>query len=376
MSGYKSPNLLILVTEAQAVEPTIYKQFIGLMTAPNNHIVELGNPWVCYGDFYEHCTNLSYKYNRIHITGDDSPNIIAGKEIIPGVMSIDFREDLRIQCGDNYEDDPDYQVRYHGEFPQQAGDAWIPLSKIKQAVGRTFLNDDDLIVGGLDVARKGQDETVHCVLKGRTQIHQIPFKKVLSNETVGWALGLVQDFKLKALAIDIGYDPGVHDFINVSPLVDKTNVMSINFGGKAPAERFKNLGSYMWWQLRKAFMEDNISIVDDPVLIAQLSSRRVERTPKGEIKLKEKKSENILGGQPSPDRADALALAWYARLGGTVWSESISDGGSISDAAQVDSLMDRISDAEVSIVDTYEPASELEDDFGGGSNDASQLGVL
>ena len=78
-------------------------------------------------------------------------------------------------------------------------------------------------------------------------------------------------------------------------------------------------------------MKEEIGILNDPILIYQLSSRRVERQPNGNIKLESKKK----SGQKSPDRGDALALAWYARhtiMGG---GDHISDAQAENDAAGV-----------------------------------------
>lgn len=302
--GFKSKNLLIIITEAQGISSLTYKQLRGLMTSSNSRIIELANPLVEFGDFYDHCTNPRYAYHVIKLSCFDSPNVIEKREVVPGLVTSEFVEQMRIDVG---EEDPDWQSRVLGEFPQQSANAWIPLAKIKAAVNRTFPVDDTLKVGGLDVAREGADETVHCILEGRRQTKQDCFRKVLTPETVGWMRGLIEDEKLSGVAIDLGYNPGVYDWLEHESM---PGLISVNFGGASPDEKYENLGTYMWWLLRQAFLEDRIGIVDDPLLVSQLSRRIVERTPRGKIKLQSKKKD----GLPSPDRADALVLAWYARM--------------------------------------------------------------
>lgn len=304
--GFKSPNLLILITEAQAVDHFIYKQMRGIMTSDNSRVIELGNPLVCFGDYYEHCTNPRYNYKVIQMSCFESPNVIAGKEIIPGMVTKKFIEDAQSDIGPDYETDPEYQARVLGQFPQNSNQAWIPLEKIKAAAGREFpaSQEDLLMVGGLDAAREGDDETVHTVLKGRTQVRQDCFKKVLTPETVGWARSLIEGAQLDSFAIDIGYNPGILDWLQF----EKISCMGINFGEAPPNERFADMGTYIWYVMRQAFLHDEISILEDPILISQLASRKVEVTPKGKIKLESKKKI-----KKSPDRADALALAWFAR---------------------------------------------------------------
>ena len=331
--GFKSPNMLIVISEAQAVEASVYKQIRGLMTSANSRILEIGNPLVEFGDFYEHCTNPRHGYKVMHLSCFDSPNVKAQREMIPGMVTHEYVENMKEELGAGYEDDPEWQSRVLGHFPQQSTRAWIPLSKIKSAVNRVFPEDDHLKVGGLDTAREGDDETVHCVLEGRTMIKQDCFKKVLTPQTVGWMRSLIESENLEVVAIDLGYNPGIYDDLNEM----RMPVIGVNFGGESPHKKLENMGTYMWWLLREAFMHDQIGIVDDPVLVSQLSSRRVEMTPKGKTKL-ESKAKIKRTFTRSPDRADALAMAWYARMmlmGGLedVGSQNIGNESSLLDSA-------------------------------------------
>ena len=305
--GFHSANMLIIITEAQAVSSPTYKQLRGLITSKNSRILELGNPLIEFGDFYEHCTNPKYGYNVIHLPCTISPNVIASEEIIPGMATKEYISRMKNDCGPDPEDDAEYQGRVMAEFPQQSKNAWIPLSRIKAAVNRVFEEDanSDLIVAGLDTARSGDDETVFCTIRGRTQIQQDTFRKVLGPGTVGWAKSLMQQLRIRAFGIDIGYNPSILDWIGYEDMP----TISINFGAESPDERFENLGTYMWYLAREAFINAEISIIDDPVLISQLSSRKVEMTPRGKRRLESKK----VSRDHSPDRGDALVIAWYVR---------------------------------------------------------------
>lgn len=307
-SGFHSPNLLIIISESQGIEPAIYKQIRGLMTSPNCRLLEIGNPVLPFGDFYDHCTDPNKGYNVIHLPATESPNIVEGKEVIPGMASKAWLEEFQRDYSPNYEDDPQYQIRVLALFPQQASSAWIPLVKIKNAIGRKFEGSDDVKVGGLDVAGPGSDESVFCTLKGPQMLTQSPFRKIVTDQIVGWAMRIIQDEKLELMAIDYGYDPGVTNWLNSG----RMPVMGVTFGKPKGWEhpKYENFGTFMWAQLRDAFMQDRIGIINDPMLISQLSSRRIETLPNGKMKLQSKKA----SGLKSPDRADALALAWHARM--------------------------------------------------------------
>ena len=351
--GFHSPNMLIIISEAQAVAPDVFKQIRGLMTSPNSRLLELGNPIVPFGDFYEHCTNPKYGYEIIHLPVSMSPNIVHGREVIPGMCSRTWLVEFQEELGPGYDEDPDYQSRALANFPEQSAHAWIPLSKIKLAVNKRFRDADKLRVGGLDPAGEGDDETVHCVLEGPAMLKQDCFRKVLTPETVGWARGIIEDEVLEGLAIDEGYNPGIRDWLNF----ERMPVTGVNFGGESPNPKFANMGTYIWSLLRRAIMEEGIGIINDPILIYQLSSRKIERLPNGKLKLESKKK----SGRKSPDRADALALAWYLRILMIGGEDSMSDAGSENEATQMDNDINRRLKSSRAIV---REEVEMEDDVG------------
>jgi hypothetical protein len=312
--GIHSPNMLIIISEAQACHPAVFKQVRGLMTSPNSRLIELGNPMVEFGEFYEHCTDPTKGYNVIHLPVSKSPNIIAGREVIPGMCSQAWLDEFIADLGPGYAEDPEFQSRALALFPVESAHAWIPLSKIKACVAASrrihseaMRTGDRLKVGGMDPAGEGNDETVHCVLEGPAMLKQDCFRKVLTPETVGWARGLIEEEKLEAFGIDEGYNPGIRDWLNF----EKMPVVGVNFGGtEGVPEKYANMGTYMWALVRQAIMDEAIGLLNDPILVSQLSSRRVEKLPNGQLRLESKKK----SGRKSPDRADALVIAWFVRL--------------------------------------------------------------
>src|SRR3990167_5209294 len=130
-SGFKSPNMLIIVSEAQSVDDSIFDSIDGLTSSGNAHILELGNPMAPSGRFWEHCTQPRYGYNVIKLSCLDSPNYKAKKIIIPGMASYEWVEECRRIWG---EDHPYWFSRILGEFPQSGADCVIPIDWIMRAV--------------------------------------------------------------------------------------------------------------------------------------------------------------------------------------------------------------------------------------------------
>jgi hypothetical protein len=89
-----------------------------------------------------------------------------------------------------------------------------------------------------------------------------------------------------------------------------------HFGGKGgllqngdPVE-YANAAGLMWGAVREALRENRLTIPRDDRLIAQLTNRCYAIGSHGKIEL-ERKAAMKRRGLPSPDIADALALAMY-----------------------------------------------------------------
>lgn len=338
--GFKSPNMLIIISEAQAVENSIYDQVYGLVTSGNSHILEIGNPMAPTGRFWEHCTQPHFKYNIIKLSAYDSPNVVAGKEIIPGMATQEFIDDMIQDWGKEH---PYYFSRILGEFPQSSMDCVIPIQWIMTAVDRhlndnNFLSEnDDLKVGALDVA-KGGDETVHQFLTGKIAADPQAFHEPDISKTVGWAKDLIKKEKLKLYAVDEGGLAGVASFL----IEENLPAYKIKFGGIVEdSEDYDNLAARMWWELRKAFEKEDISIPNDKILIGQLAGRKYEYTSRGKKRIKLESKKDAAGrGVESPDRADALAMAWWARTRMIQSGETLISTGQ-SDSAEIQQTIER-----------------------------------
>lgn len=337
--GFKSPHMLVIISEAQAVEAPIFDQIYGLLPTS---ILEIGNPMAPIGRFWEHCTQPRFKYNVIKLNAYDSPNVKAGRVLIPGMATQDFIDDIIQDWGKEH---PYYFARVLAEFPQSSMDCVIPMEWIVVAVDRHLKDDnflsenDDLKVGALDVA-KGGDETVHQELTGRIVEFPIATHEPDMSKTVGWAKNLVKEQKLKLYAVDEGGLAGVASFLEEENLP----AYKIQFGAIVEdSEDFDNLAARMWWELRKAFESNQISIPNDRVLIGQLAGRKYEYTSRGKRKIKLESKKDAAGrGVESPDRGDALAMAWWARTVMMYSGEGVIGSGD-RDAVELQQTIERAS---------------------------------
>ena len=89
-------------------------------------------------------------------------------------------------------------------------------------------------------------------------------------------------------------------------------MVDVHFGGGADdPKRFRNRRAELFWRLREALERGEVSLPDDEELHADLSALRYQFTQDGRIQIESKDECRKRLGR-SPDRADALALAWAA----------------------------------------------------------------
>ena len=116
---------------------------------------------------------------------------------------------------------------------------------------------------------------------------------------------------------DTGLGGGVTDRLNEVKFEERLNrmvVVPINFSCKVSddkaADHYADLTTYMWSIVKKQLQNGELFLINDNVLVAQLSVRKYGITSSGKIVLESKK-EMKKRGVGSPDRADALALSCY-----------------------------------------------------------------
>ena len=212
---------------------------------------------------------------------------------------------------------PEYLVKIllEGSWDDlQAGDVIIPSEDIRMAINRDIPLESKPILSA-DIARFGDDEIVIQYANGTCLIEQdVTMKKSLM-ETVGRIVAMAGRTKALRIAIDdAALGGGVTDRLREMEAV-KRKVMPINGGNKAIDDtKFANLKSEMWWNAREMFKAGKVSILNDPILIRQLSAVKYLYRSNGKIMTEPKKEVKQRLGR-SPDRADTFVqLLWASKF--------------------------------------------------------------
>jgi hypothetical protein len=192
----------------------------------------------------------------------------------------------------------------------EGGNFLFKYSDIRKCVNRDVA-ENDIVWMGVDIAREGDDQSVATVRKGDKVIHTDSWSKTDLMSTTGIIGMKIERFNVtpKNVNIDaVGVGAGVFDRLREQKLY----VNGVVAGGEPKdKEHYINSRAEMYDELRKRFEAGNISIPDDMDLIAQLSSIRFKYASDKKLQIISKEEMKHQYKLKSPDKADALALAFY-----------------------------------------------------------------
>jgi hypothetical protein len=187
IQGLHGSNVLIIADEAPGIETDIWDAIEGIRAGGNVHVLELGNPVIPSGHFYDSFTRNRSIYNCISISAFDTPNLqhpdgraitvdellaMSREELVyspfPSLITREWVRERLIVWGPKH---PKYFARVLGEFPSDDPASVFPLGWIERARREpTEAEQKELaqlsaagtawIQVGIDVAGAGADETV------------------------------------------------------------------------------------------------------------------------------------------------------------------------------------------------------------------------
>ena len=226
------------------------------------------------------------------------------------------------------EDSPLFIAMDLGEFPEEGEDTLIPLAHAQAAVGRIVSTTGTKSLG-IDVARKGKDDTALVAMIGRQAQPPVTTNGQRTTWTAAKALEMQKALAFNRIAVD---DSGVGGGVSDILVQAGKNVSEVNFGAKDLLKQpgiYQNNKTEMWmWIARelKAGYQDSLKPLEDQdpdvgialpeghaskKLVAQLTSIQVHFD--GTRYKAEGHKQLSIRHIKSPDQADALVLANWAR---------------------------------------------------------------
>ncbi|MFA9457418.1 DEAD/DEAH box helicase family protein [Halalkalibacter sp. AB-rgal2] len=315
MQGFHEDYMLFICDEASGIADPIMEAILGTLSGAENKLLMCGNPTKTSGVFYDsfHKDRANYKTHKV--SRYDSSR--ANKENIERLIK-------------KYGKDSDVvRVRVFGDFPKSEPDTFIALEYAEAATMRDVYERDEagaLILPetaqveiGVDVARFGTDETVIVPRIG----NHVPYFKWYNKQdtmtTTGYVLSVARQMmseygrpKCVIKVDDDGVGGAVTDRLREVVREEGLHIEVIDCHNAAVADdkdHYAEWGTETWAHIRTLLHDGAISIPNDEDMIGQLTTRKYYMTSKGKIKL-ESKDEMKKRGLKSPDRADALVLAF------------------------------------------------------------------
>lgn len=315
--GWHAENIMVIFDEASGIAPKIYEAALGAMAGGKIvRFVLIGNPTQNSGPFYDAFRDPTF--NKIRISAFDVPNVALRRQVIPGLVTHEWVEEVRKKYG---EDSDIYRVRVLGEFPRQASDTLISIDAVSSAFDADReLQDQDTHKIGLDVARFGDDDSAFVDRRGnKAKVLEV----VNGNSTMELAGKGARYLRVNpdaTLWIDIiGIGAGVFDRLKEQPDI-ANRVYGVNVAGKPRDDgEFLNIRIEAWASVRD-WLRD--AVLERHEGFYELAQPKYKITSNGKIQL-ESKEDMKKRGVASPNVGDALALT-FARpteggTGGVVW---------------------------------------------------------
>lgn len=312
--GIHARYILVIIDEACGVPKQIFDAVDTLATNTSARVLAIGNPDDPQAHFATICAPGS-GWNVLSISAFDTPNFTdeevpdsLREQLVSAVWVAERAKRWGVR-------NPLYVSKVTGRFPEISDDTLIPPGWVARAQQAELGRDLHDAAFGVDVARFGSDSTIIVLREGNRArvVHAVQGNDTMV--TAGNVRRLVRAHPTHPVANvdDVGVGGGVVDALSA----DGVDVAGIN-GGRAPVDKqtFGNLRAEMFWALRDRFEEGSIDIdPDDEDLAAQLCGLKYRIQPRTGLIYMESKEELRKRGLSSPDRADALALAFHLATG-------------------------------------------------------------
>lgn len=325
-AGISGAHLLFIADEASGVAEQFFVVLAG-NRAGGARFVMLSNPTRTSGFFYDafHMQRELWTPpmgQSFHVSSEESPNVIAGRTVIPGLAGPDYPASSKLAWG---EDSAIYDVRVRGDFPRQATNCIVGLGLVEEAIKRHSAPRDaepvEPLELGVDVARYGDDESTIAPRRGMHAYPIRPFRNLDGPQLAGEVMKVVREMrrdetervKVKVDIIGVGASP----YDSLKPFDRKEiDLVGVNVGSRPTATttklQFAKLRDQLWFALAD-WLREGGAIPDDPLLVSELiaptysfdAAARVVVQPKDEI-------QEQLKPRRSPDRAEALMLSVYS----------------------------------------------------------------
>jgi len=317
VAGISGKNIFYIIDEASGVPDKIFEGIEG-NRAGGAKLLMISNPTRTEGEFAAAFYAKSSFYKTLKISSEESPNVVTGRDMIPGLATRSWIEEKRREWG---EDSPLYKVRVKGEFVLAEDGKILTLHAIMTAELRwSETPETGRLYIGLDPAGPGGagDESVFALRRGQKVIQLIGMRGLNEEAHLVHLLGLIgvnrqAREECPIVVLDREGPIGSRLFgllrSHVDGNPDAFEIVGVRASDRASRqpqiydrardELFANL---------EAWLRGGGAIPEDARLERELHAASWSQNINGRLKATPKEELRKTIGH-SPDRADAVALA-------------------------------------------------------------------
>ena len=194
VAGTSGENILYLIDEASGVPRPVFEAIDG-NRAGGAGVLLFSNPTKTSGEFFDAFNSKAHLYKCIHINSESTPNVIAGRRVIPGLTTRQWVLEKREEYGPDHGNDPRYRVRVLGEFPFGGTNKVIPAVELDTAKQRWF-DFAGMVLDKIDIARDPErrmqlfrDPEAIAMVRARWTAKDATFGPLVIGVDPSWGLG-------------------------------------------------------------------------------------------------------------------------------------------------------------------------------------------
>ncbi len=317
-------HVLIVFDEAQGIGDDIWEAAFSMVGGVDTRFLVLGNPLGVGTQYQRVC--LADGWETIKISAFDIPNFIEGAKRIEGLATPESVAGIERESGGK--ESPSYVARVLGEFPGASLQSliraeWLDASAARWERMEVILRDHHApwpVVIGVDVARQGDDDTCFVpIYAGKQAGLPIQIHGHDAMSVCGRVIAMVKECAMWCSDVTVvidetgGYGAGVLD--RLLEVKRETGlgvvVQGVNFAERSnDPDRWANARNEMWFSLADALRDGFLNLPAKKYDADLVEIRASKWDSRGRLNLEPKEDFKARLGK-SPDRGDALALAWH-----------------------------------------------------------------
>lgn len=325
--GISGANQLFIADEASGIAQGIFDAISG-NRAGGGKVLLTGNPTQNAGEFFDAFGRKSKSqigdvgYHTITISSEESPNVRAGRVVIPGLATAEYIREREIEWG---RDSAMFKIHVLGEFALQEEGRIFSVHAIQQAEERWHVTPESgrLFIGLDPAGASGTgDETMFALRRGMKLLALLPFRGLTDEGHLIQLLGLIAKYKLPRETPVVVLDREGSIGSSLAGLIRAhldAREKSFEFVPVRSSDRairqpmvYDRMRDELAANLEQWF-RDGGSIPEDVKLSAELHTLEWRQAANGRLKLTPKDDIRKTLGR-SPDRYDALSLAAWEPL--------------------------------------------------------------